>query len=129
MQYASRSLEYALPDILLIAPLVEYLRSIFSARKCNILDIGPGSGLNMRMFAERGFKVTGIDISETVIKNIHNADPSMKLIHGDFLSTSLKQRYHGIFSKASLHLFPAKDGHRYLQKCYSLLVNRGMLYV
>ena len=49
-------------DSVLIRPFVRLLREQFRTG-IHILDLGCGNGLNLSMFADEGFTVTGIDLS------------------------------------------------------------------
>lgn len=129
LEYAARSREYAIRDVLLLAPLVAYLRKVFAGVPINVLDIGPGSGLNMEICHENGFAVAGIDLSPRIVANLRRSLPYAQVVQGDFVSTEMQSSFHGIISKASLHLFPKADGLRYLQKVAALLRPQGMAYI
>ena len=128
-EYAARSHEYALRDIFLMAPLLVYLKKAFQYSQVRILDIGPGSGLNMKICQEHGFSVVGVDISPKIVGNLSRSLPSSELILGDFLTADIPGSFHGVISKASLHLFPKEDGLKYLQKIDALLLPSGMAYI
>lgn len=95
----------------------------------NILIPGFGYGRNANIFTENGFKVTGIEISETAIDigKKHFGD-NIKVYHG---SVSLmpydKELYDGIFCYALLHLLNAKERIKLINDCYNQLKPDGYM--
>lgn len=49
-----------------------------------LLDLGCGPGLYCRRFAERGLRVTGVDISENSLRYARQHDPRSSYIHMDY---------------------------------------------
>ena len=45
----------------------EYCKEFFGLSK-KLLEIGPGPGISLRMFEEKGFEVTGVDANEHCVK-------------------------------------------------------------
>ncbi len=111
-EYRGRADADRVKDASIIAPFVEYLTHRFGL-KARILDIGPGNGVNLAMFRERGFQVSGIDISSEMLRVAKELCPAADLRLGDFLATPYaSESFQGVFSKASIHLFPKKDALR-----------------
>jgi len=63
-----------------------------------VLDIGCGPGLYTRLFAQRGLRVTGVDVSENSIAHARGHDPDSEYIVGDYLSMD----FDGIFDMVTL---------------------------
>ena len=84
-------------------------------KKYGIRDIlipGIGYGRNAKIFIDNGFKVTGIEISETAIDlaNKHFGE-SLKIYHGSVGAMPFDEAlYEGIFSYSLIHLL--NDGER-----------------
>ena len=94
-----------------------------------ILIPGFGYGRNAKIFTDNGFKVTGIEISETAIDlaKKHFGD-SMKVHHGSVSSMPFDQElYDGIFSYALIHLLSAKERIKLINDCYNQLKPNGYM--
>jgi putative AdoMet-dependent methyltransferase len=72
-------------------PLIGYARSICAMNDAlpietnsQVLDIGIGNGTIAKRFAERGARVTGIDISETMLELCGEQNPNFELHVGTF---------------------------------------------
>ncbi len=106
---------------------------LFKKHKLNsILIPGFGYGRNANIFTENGFKVTGIEISETAIDigKKHFGD-NIKVYHGPVSSMPYdKELYDGIFCYALLHLLNAKERIKLINDCYNQLkLNGYMVFV
>lgn len=127
--YRERAAVDSVKDVPIIAPFVDYLKKNFGLG-ARILDIGSGNGVNLAMFCEIGFSVAGIDISSKMLAVAKERCPAADLRLGDFLTATYSPgSFEGIFSKASIHLFPKEDALRAVQKVAGLLVDDGMFYV
>lgn len=117
-------------DLALVGPFVRLLRQEFDETAIRILDLGCGNGLNLSMFADDGFEVTGIDISSQMLNIARDTCPEAILIEGDFLEYPFPPAsFEGVFAKAIVHLFPRTDALRLIAKIYDLLRPRGAFYV
>ncbi|PKL17323.1 MAG: SAM-dependent methyltransferase [Spirochaetae bacterium HGW-Spirochaetae-5] len=95
----------------------------------NILIPGFGYGRNAKIFTDNGFKVTGIEISETAIDlgKKHFGD-NIKVYHGSVSSMPYdKELYDGIFCYALLHLLNAKERIKLINDCYNQLKPNGFM--
>lgn len=116
-------------DVKVIAPFVNYLIAKFG-RNIKVLDIGFGNGVNLAMFRELGFNVSGVDISKKLLAVASELCPGAELRLGDFMDTDYQEKsFNGIFSKASIHLYPKDVAIRAIQKAADLLVPGGMFYI
>ncbi len=94
-----------------------------------ILIPGFGYGRNAKIFVEDGFKVTGIEISETAIDlaQKHYGD-SIKVYHGSVSSMPFDQElYDGIFSYGLIHLLNEKERGKLIDDCYNQLKTNGYM--
>lgn len=95
----------------------------------NILIPGFGYGRNAKIFLDNGFKVTGIEISQTAIDlSKKHFDDSIKVYHG---SVSLmpfdNELYDGIYCYALIHLLNEKDRIKLIKDCYNQLKPNGYM--
>jgi SAM-dependent methyltransferase len=65
----------------------EIINKTSPTRESVILDVGSGTGHHVNMLSSKGFKVTGIDISESMIKKSKETYKSDTFILGDVLNT------------------------------------------
>lgn len=94
-----------------------------------VLIPGFGYGRNARIFTENGFKVTGIEISETAInlakKHYGN---SIKVYHGAVSSMPFDEElYDGIYCYALIHLLSEKERIKLIKDCYNQLNANGYM--
>ena len=78
-----------------------------------LLDLGCGEGRNAVYFAEKGFRVTALDLSEEGLKKARRyaeeKGVEIKTIHADLNDYSLKEKYDVIFSTGSLQYIPKES--------------------
>jgi SAM-dependent methyltransferase len=94
-----------------------------------ILIPGFGYGRNARIFTDNGFKVTGIEISQTAIDlaKKHYGD-NIKVYHGSVGSMPFDQElYDGIFCYALIHLLSANERTKLINDCYNQLKPDGYM--
>lgn len=95
----------------------------------NILIPGFGYGRNAKVFNDNGFKVSGIEISETAISlaNKYFGD-SVKIYHGSVNSMPFNQeQYDGIFSYGLIHLLNSDERMKLISNCYNQLEPNGYM--
>lgn len=128
-EYKERRKDYIISDKkLTINFFVKYLKKYFKSAR--VIDIGPGSGLNLSQFDEEGFETFAIDISQKIIDVAKEVSPNTKFIHSDFLSHDFKDlEFEGIFAKAFIHLFPKKDVDKVFKKIKGLLAPNGIMFI
>lgn len=127
-EYKSRISEYIVSDRKIAGPFINYLKNNFS--KARVLELGPGSGLNLSYFENEGFETYAIDISKNIIDVARKTSPQTRFIYGDFLENDFGNlKFEGIFAKAFIHLFPKNDAISVLKKIYGSLVPSGILFV
>ncbi|MGV3503535.1 MAG: class I SAM-dependent methyltransferase [Adhaeribacter sp.] len=94
-----------------------------------ILIPGFGYGRNARIFTDKGFIVTGIEISQTAIDlaKKHYGD-NITIFHGSVGDMPFDQKtYDGIFCYALIHLLDEKERHKLITDCYSQLRPGGYM--
>ncbi|WP_295221305.1 class I SAM-dependent methyltransferase [uncultured Chryseobacterium sp.] len=95
-----------------------------------ILDLGCGPGHHSKYFADLGFDVTGIDLSEKMIgiarKNFKNIDFQIMDIENLIFT---KNSFDGIWASASLLHIEKKNLPIVLLKLKEILKNNGILYI
>jgi SAM-dependent methyltransferase len=94
-----------------------------------ILIPGFGYGRNAKIFTDDGYKVTGIEISETAIElsKKHYGD-NIKVYHGSVSSMPFDQElYDGIFCYGLIHLLSAKERLKLIDDCYNQLRPNGYM--
>jgi SAM-dependent methyltransferase len=68
-----------------------------------LLEIGCGRGDDCKYLADRGFDVTGIDVSPDVIQIAKNNSPNVKFIEGDFFTEVFDSQFDIIIDRGFLH--------------------------
>jgi len=113
-------------------PADSAIRTLELLKKNGLIKIlipGFGYGRNAKIFKDDGFKVTGIEISETAIDlaRKHFGD-SIKVHHGSVSSMPFDQElYDGIFSYALIHLLNEEERRKLIEDCYNQLNPNGYM--
>lgn len=95
----------------------------------NILVPGFGYGRNAKVFADNGFKVTGIEISKTAIDlGRKYYGENITVYHGSVSSMPFDNKlYDGIYCYSLLHLLDIKDRTKLIEDCYAQLAPGGYM--
>ena len=72
-----------------------------------VLDLGCGNGALSAKLLEKGYKVIGMDASESMLEIAKAQYPQMTFLHGDACSFHLEEPVDAIFSNAVLHWIDA----------------------
>jgi ubiquinone/menaquinone biosynthesis C-methylase UbiE len=97
----------------------------------NVLDMAAGSGRHAIIFAEKGFNVTAVDLSENLIsvgkKNAESENVKIEFVHSDIRHFDPNIKYHLILNLFTSIGYFEKDEENYfiLNKAYNLLENNG----
>ena len=96
-----------------------------------ILDAGCAAGRDSNLFAKRGFKVTGIDISDGLIEIAKRDFPRIKFIKMSFLNLSFNDEcFDAVWAHQSLlHLESINHVTISLKEFYRVLKPKGILLV
>lgn len=95
----------------------------------SILIPGFGYGRNAKAFTDQGFRVTGIEISETAIAlaQKHYGD-EVKVYHGSVSAMPFDQElYDGVFCYALIHLLNEEERLKLIVDCYNQLKPEGYM--
>ncbi len=94
---------------------------------CSIVDIGCGSGRDMKAFASRGFLVEGIDGSEYLAR-LASVYSGCKVECVDFLSWKPERKYDAFWANASLLHLDEKDLLEFFRTKLCYLAPGGIFY-
>lgn len=95
-----------------------------------ILDLGCGPGRDTKIFTEKGFKVTGIDLSEKMIEAARKRVPN-----ADFRVMNLKKllfteaQFDGIWASAAYLHIPRQNIPQALGEARRVIKNHGVFFV
>lgn len=99
-------------------------------QKAHILDIGCGPGRDVKIFADRGHNVTGIDFSSKAIEIAKRAVPNATFQIMDIESMAFPAgSFDGIWASASLLHIPKENLPSVFSKIHALLKSNGIFYV
>lgn len=94
-----------------------------------IIDIGCGSGRDASKFSERGFQVTGIDFSPTMIEIAKSKAPKATFKIIDMQSLKLRDTFDAAWANASLLHIPKIHLPKVLGNICSILNDNGLFYI
>ncbi len=96
----------------------------------NILDAGCGSGRDANYFASKGFAVTGIDLSDTLLSYAKDtALPNARFLNMDLRAIKLDESFDGIWASASLLHLKRGEVLPVLKKFHHMLTPGGVLFL
>lgn len=121
------------PYVLSIEPLVPKERKAFAkklAKRARILEVGCAGGRDASFFVKKGFQVTGIDTSKTLLQIAKKRVPKGKFIFMDARKLQFPPRtFYAIWANAVLLHLQRKDILPVLIRFYKVLVPGGFLHV
>jgi|GEM_PF-272737 len=94
-----------------------------------IIDIGCGSGRDAKKFSERGFHVTGIDFSPSMIEIAKSKAPKATFKIIDMQSLNLRDTFDAAWANASLLHIPKIHLPKVLENICSILNENGLFYI
>jgi SAM-dependent methyltransferase len=93
-----------------------------------ILIPGVGYGRNAKVFYDKRFQVTGIEISQTAINLAKENGLNFNIHHGSVTSMPFdNEQYDGIFCYAMIHLLNRSERKTFLKACYHQLRQGGLM--
>ena len=109
---------------------VERAHSLFQRDSIQTLLIpGSGYGRNAAFFAQRGYDVTGIEVSKTALELAQKLDPDSRYIHASVLDDVLQdETFDGIYCFNVLHLFLATERREVIRRCRRWLRPGGLAF-
>ena len=126
-EYKKRMQDYVISERKIATPFIDYLKGHF--KNIRVLELGPGSGLNLSYFEKEGFDTTAIDISKEILRVSQETAPKTKYIFGNFMTSDFNGKFEGIFAKAFIHLFPKEDAIIVLKKIFNMLEEKGIAFI
>lgn len=116
-----------LADFESVEKFVSLIKERFDGPK--ILELGPGSGLALRILESEGINTKAIDFSGKIIEVARKTSPSTEFIEADFLEHEFSEKFDGVFAKAFIHLFPREGALRVFEKVRGLLNSGGLFFL
>jgi SAM-dependent methyltransferase len=94
-----------------------------------ILIPGVGYGRNAKIFIDKGFNVTGIEISESAIRIAKEKNKLDLIIHYGSVNQMPfdNNLFEGIFCYALIHLLNKNERRRFIKNCYNQLQSNGFM--
>jgi len=93
-----------------------------------ILIPGFGYGRNGKLFIDNGFKVTGIEISQSAIDLARRNKMDCLVHHGSVISMPFdNEKFDGIFCYALIHILNRRERCGFLRACYYQLRAGGIM--
>ena len=108
-------------------PMVKQLLLEHLPKPANILDLCCGVGRIAQSLLVEGYKVTGLDISEEMLRYAHENAPKGEFILGDARSFELPSIFHGVISTGALnHVMNLEELTNVFRNVYTVLRPKGM---
>jgi SAM-dependent methyltransferase len=124
-RYISKNNTKELPwDINTYDENLKEIIDLLNLKKGDILELGCGSGNDIKFLSKRGFNVTGIDISEKAINidKINNKNSkNVKFIVGDVQNNLPNKTYDIIYDRGCIHNIKIEDN---LKNIFEILSNK-----
>ena len=93
-----------------------------------LLVPGSGYGRNAGYFLERGYAVTGVEISPTAIAQGRERYPDLEVVQGSVLEVAFTDPFDAIYCFNVLHLFRADDRQRFIETYRDFLRSGGLAF-
>lgn len=95
-----------------------------------ILDVGCGPGPDLETFADRGYDVTGIDLTPSFLRAARDQVPDAALARGDMRRLPFEAgSFDGVWASASLLHVPRADATAALREFRRVLDGNGVAFV
>lgn len=72
---------------------LQLIKKYCSASRKEILDVACGTGIHANLLQKRGFRVTGVDSSEDMLKEARKKNKQIRFLRGDMRELSLTERF------------------------------------
>ncbi len=95
----------------------------------SFLDLGTGPATQAKKLQERGFTVTGVDISAEAISLAKKNYPHIEFLQDDILKTKLSGKYDFIFDRGCFHVIDVNKRKIYAENVFNLLNDSGLLFI
>ena len=95
-----------------------------------VLDLGCGPGTDSKILIERGLQITGIDLSDELIRIAANTNPTGSFVQGNMLDLPFgSHQFDGLFAKASLLHLAKEDVPQALQEIVNVVKPSGIIHI
>ena len=95
-----------------------------------VLDIGSGAGFDSKYLVDKGLKVTGIDLSDEMLKVAREIVPEAVFMKMDMGSLDFPQEsFDGVWASASLVHVPRRDIKKVILEIKRVLKPQGIVYL
>jgi ubiquinone/menaquinone biosynthesis C-methylase UbiE len=99
-------------------------------RPIEVLDIGCGPGVDVDVFAEVGYDVTGVDVTPSFLREGSDRVPEAAFVRGDMRNLPFADAsFDGLWASASFHHVPSADASPTLREYRRVLRPGGNLFV
>lgn len=98
-----------------------------------VLDLGTGPGTQALSLAERGFDVTGSDLSGSAVEKAAAAAQTrglpVRFLQDDILDSRLDDRFDIVFDRGCFHVFPPERRADYARTVHRLVAPGGWFFL
>lgn len=109
------------------------ISDIFASRLstgAHVLDLGCGSGRDAQVFVERGFRVTGVDLSKNLIALAQAVVPTADFLIMDMTKLDFPpDHFYGVWANASLLHLPKQEVPSVLRRLKHVMKPNGILHI
>ncbi|MFC7072788.1 class I SAM-dependent methyltransferase [Halovenus rubra] len=111
-------------------PFFDALESACSGDTAQLLDIGCGPGPDVDVFAAAGHDVTGLDITQSFLREGTKRVSGAEFVCGDMRSLPFQDNsFDGIWASASFHHIPRSAATQTLRDWHRVLRPAGTLFI
>jgi len=103
-----------------------YIKPLLKNSK-ELLEIGPGTGLALRLFEQEGFNVTGIETNKNYVKLINEKLENGECLHGFVEELDITKKFDIIWLSHVFEHIIRPD--LILNKCKELLSENGLIFI
>ncbi|MDO8642154.1 MAG: class I SAM-dependent methyltransferase [Candidatus Woesearchaeota archaeon] len=95
-----------------------------------IIDLGCGAGRDVRHFVERGFSVTGVDLSEELLNYAKRLCSKASFVNADIRHLSFSNTsFDGVWCCGGIVHMGKTEGVKTLQEAHRILVSGGVFFL
>jgi tellurite methyltransferase len=112
------------------SPFAKFCQTEYFSQTRSIVELGCGSGRDLKYFRTRGHEITGVDQSATAIAKLKcEVDRHVSLIEGDFTSLGVIAGADCVYSRWTLHSVTETEASRAFSWAADLLPRGGLLCI
>ena len=93
------------------------------------MNLGTGPATQANKLAEKGFDVTGVDISEDAILLAKKTYSNIEFQQDNILNTKLAKKFDFILDRGCFHVIYEDNRQIYVQNVFNLLNDLGLLFL